>query len=215
MEETLKKVYEAVLSYDTDGAEKAALKALEAGADPLKVVEKATEAIKKVGDRFGSGEVFLVELIIAGEAMGRVTSVLQPEIERRGIETKSVGRVLIGTVEEDIHDLGKNLVITMLSVNGFEVIDLGKDVSDTVFAEKVRETKPDIVALSALMTTTMVNQRKVIERLREEGLRDGVKVLVGGAPVTARWAEEIGADGYATDAMEALAVTRKTLGIKQ
>jgi corrinoid protein of di/trimethylamine methyltransferase len=166
--------------------------------------EGLAKALREVGDRFGRGDAFITELIAAAQAMEAGAAVLNEEIARRGASRRAVGRFLIGTVEGDIHSIGKNIVATMLSAAGFEVIDMGVDVKTEEFIERVREVKPDILGLSALMTTTMMKQRDVIEALRAAGLREGVKVIVGGAPVTEDWAEEIGADACGPDAGSAV-----------
>jgi len=145
--------------------------------------------------------------------MKSAMDVLEPEIARRGTEQASLGVIVLGTIEGDIHDIGKNLVSTMLSAYGFEVYDLGVDVPAKQMVEKAREVNADIVAVSALLTTTMMQQKKVIDVLIEEGMRDNVKVLVGGAPVDASWVQEIGADGYGDDAIQAVEAAKKLLSI--
>jgi methylmalonyl-CoA mutase cobalamin-binding domain/chain len=139
-------------------------------------------------------------------------AVLEPEMQRRGMQRQMLGRVVLGTVKGDIHEIGKNLVATMLSASGFEVYDLGVDVPFEKFAQKAREVNADIVGVSALLTTTMVGQKTVIEALDDMGLRPKVKVMVGGAPVTKSWAEEIGADGFSEDAMGAVTLAKKLMG---
>ncbi|MEM1550264.1 MAG: cobalamin-dependent protein, partial [Candidatus Methanomethylicia archaeon] len=161
----------------------------------------------------GSGEIFLTELAIAAEAMKEALKIFEPAILKSGRERKVLGRIVIGTVEGDIHDIGKNIVSTLLMASGFEVIDLGVDVPVEVFVEKVKELKPDILALSALMTTTMIKMVDVIKALEREGLRDKVKVMIGGAPTSKDWAREIGADGHGVDAIEAVEVAKKLIGV--
>lgn len=210
----LNKLMEAILNYDVDGAVKAAEEALKYGLDPIDAIENGlAKGIKIVGEKFGSGEIFLTELAIAAEAMKEALKVFEPVILKSGRERKVLGRIVIGTVEGDIHDIGKNIVSTLLMASGFEVIDLGVDVPVEVFVEKVRELKPDILALSALMTTTMVKMVDVIKALEREGLRDKVKVLIGGAPTSKEWAKEIGADGHGVDAIEAVEVAKKLIGV--
>jgi corrinoid protein of di/trimethylamine methyltransferase len=148
--------------------------------------------VNEVGDRFSRGDIFLPELVAAGEAMKAAISVLEPEMAKHGTQRDILGKVVVGTVKGDIHDIGKTLVGTMLSASGFQVYDLGVDVPVETFAEKARQVGADIVGLSALITTTMGKQRDVIEALDDMGLRPKVKVMVGGAPVTQGWAEEIG-----------------------
>jgi len=149
--------------------------------------------------------------VMAGEAMKSAIAVLEPEMARQGTSRQIEGRVVIGTIQGDIHDIGKTLVAIMLSANGFEVYDLGVDVPVTRFVEKAREVNADIVGMSALLTTTMVTQRDVIEALEDSGLRSKVKVIVGGAPVTRQWAAEIGADGYSEDAVGAVQLALQLL----
>ncbi len=212
-EDILRELGEAVQDFDDELARTLALRAVEAGVDPVMALEEGlAKALREVGDRFGRGEVFITELIAAAQAMEAGAEVLNEEISKRGASRKAVGRILIGTVDGDIHSIGKNIVKTMLTAAGFEVFDLGVDVPTDVFVEKVRELGPDILGLSALMTTTMVNQREVIEALNDEGLRGGVKIIVGGAPVTEKWVEEIGADACGLDAGSAVKVAQELMG---
>ena len=198
---------EAVLNFDDDKVRELALKAVEEGLDPVEALEEGlAKALREVGDRFGRGDAFITELIAAAQAMEAGAEVLNEEIERRGATRKAVGKFMIGTVEGDIHSIGKNIVKTMLTAAGFEVIDLGVDVKAETFVEKARELEPDIIGLSALMTTTMVNQREVIEALIGAELKKRAKVIVGGAPVTEEWVEEIGADAVGFDAGSAVQV---------
>jgi len=197
----LKELSEAVRDYDKDRARRLAEKAVEQGIDPVEALEHGlAKALKEVGDLFGQGEAFITELIAAAQAMEAGAEILNKEIARRGASRKSVGRFLIGTVRGDIHSIGKNIVATMLQAAGFEIFDLGVDVPTEIFVEKVKELNPDILGLSALMTTTMTIQREVIAALRDAGIRQEVKVVVGGAPVTEKWAAEIGADACGYDA---------------
>jgi methylmalonyl-CoA mutase cobalamin-binding domain/chain len=153
-------------------------------------------------------------LVQAAEVMKAAVAILQPEIAKRGAARQTLGKVVLGTVKSDIHDIGKNLVGIMLSANGFEVHDLGHDVPVNAFVEKTRELNADIVGMSALLTTTMMRQRDVIKALNEAGLRSKVKVIVGGASVSRNWLEEIGADGYSRDAVGAVALAKNLLGLK-
>jgi corrinoid protein of di/trimethylamine methyltransferase len=168
--------------------------------------------LDEVGQQFGCGEMFLPDLVLAAEAMKAAMAVLEPELNRRGAARQMLGTVVIGTVEGDIHDIGKTLVATMLSASGFKVYDLGVDVSIQSFVDKAGEVEANLIGLSALLTTTMVKQKVLIEALEEAGLRSKIKVLVGGAPVTRSWADEIGADGYSEDAIGAVAVARELVG---
>ncbi len=204
-DDILKELREAVWNFDEELSKSLAEKAVEMGIDPVEALEEGlAKALREVGDRFGRGDAFITELIAAAQAMEAGAGVLNEEIARRGASRKAVGRFLIGTVEGDIHSIGKNIVATMLSAAGFEVVDVGVDIATETFVDKVRELKPDILGLSALMTTTMTKQRDVIEALQDAGLREGVKVIVGGAPVTEDWVEEIGADACGLDAGSAV-----------
>lgn len=184
------------------------------GSSPTEVINALTEVLKEIGGKFENGELFLVDLVAAGDVAKRATAeILEPLLKTSGAERKVLGRIVIGTVAGDIHDIGKSIVATMLFSAGFEVFDLGKDVSVEEFINKVKETNADIVAMSALLTTTLPVQREVIEALRKTGLRERVKVLVGGAPATAKWAEEIGADGYGEDPIEAVRIAKELIGL--
>lgn len=212
-EEEVKRLAEAVVEGDAEKSEETAKKTVELGMDPLQVLDEGViKPLREIGDRFGRGEIFLTDLVMSAEAAKVAMEVLVAEIKRRGREVGYLGRVVLGTVAGDIHDIGKNIVGALLSVEGFEVIDLGADVPTEKFVEKVRELKPNILGLSALLTVTMPVQREVIEALKEAGLRDTVKVMVGGAPVTAEWAEEIGADAYGADAIDAVKKAKKLIG---
>jgi len=212
-EAEVKRLAEAVVEGDAEKSEETAKKTVELGMDPLQVLDEGViKPLREIGDRFGRGEIFLTDLVMSAEAAKVAMEVLVAEIKRRGREVGYLGRVVLGTVAGDIHDIGKNIVGALLSVEGFEVIDLGADVPTEKFVEKVRELKPNILGLSALLTVTMPVQREVIEALKKAGLRDTVKVMVGGAPVTAEWAEEIGADAYGADAIDAVKKAKKLIG---
>jgi len=210
--EFLKSLRQAIIQGQVEEAGPLAERSLEAGFLPLEIIEKAcVPAIDEVGRLWEAGDYFLPELIAGAEAMKAAMSVLQSALKASGQSLQSSGRIVIGTVEGDIHDIGKNLVASMLRANSFEVIDLGADVKVEKFVEVAIQEKAEIIALSALLTTTMVNQKKVIDFLVNRGLREKFKVMVGGAPVTARWAREIGADGYGESAVQAVAVARNLL----
>ena len=203
-DEMYEKLAQTVIEGEPDDAETLAKQALADGLDPLTCInEGLTKGIQKVGELFASGEYFLPELIIGAEAMKRALSVLEPAMA--GDQSREVvGRVVLGTVEGDMHEIGKTLVGTMLVANGFQVFDIGVDKNAGEFVAAVQENNADIVGASALLTTTMLQQKKLIEALEEANLRDKVKVMVGGAPVTESYASEIGADGYAEDAISAV-----------
>jgi corrinoid protein of di/trimethylamine methyltransferase len=202
--ELYEKLAQSVIDGEPEDAEQIAKQALAEGLDPLTCInEGLTKGIQRVGELFASGEYFLPELIIGAEAMKLALAVLEPAMV--GDQSREVvGTVVLGTVEGDMHEIGKTLVGTMLIANGFKVIDLGVDMSTDKFIEAVKENNADIVGASALLTTTMLQQGKIIEALEAEGLRGQVKVMVGGAPVTDSFASEIGADGYAEDAISAV-----------
>ena len=203
-DEMYQKLAQAVIDGEPEDAETLAKQALEQGLDPLTCInEGLTKGIQKVGELFASGEYFLPELIIGAEAMKKALAVLEPAMV--GDQSREVvGRVVLGTVEGDMHEIGKTLVGTMLIANGFQVFDIGVDKSAGEFVAAVQENNADIVGASALLTTTMLQQKKLIEALEKANLKDKVKVMVGGAPVTASFASEIGADGYAEDAISAV-----------
>lgn len=180
--------------------------------DLLEVINRGfTPGVNLVGKMFSSGECYLPDLIRGGEAMKAALRVLEPELLKEGQQRQVRGRVVIGTVQGDIHEIGKSLVAAMLSANGFQVYDLGVSVKPETFITQVRDTNATLLCLSALLTTTMMGQRSVIQSLSEAGIREQVKVLVGGAPVTQAWAAEIGADGYAENASAAVVVANKLL----
>jgi 5-methyltetrahydrofolate--homocysteine methyltransferase len=184
--------------------------ALEQGEPALEVLNQGLlPAMKIIGDRFQSGEFFLPELILAGRAMQAAMAYLKPAFQREGTTIR--GTVAIGTVKEDIHDIGKNLVLMMLEGNGWDVVDLGVDVEPEQFCAYVKEHNPDIIGLSALLTTTIPSLKQTMEALETAGLRQKVKVMVGGALVTKDYADEIGADGYADNAAEAVGLAEQLL----
>jgi trimethylamine corrinoid protein len=209
-EEFLSKIQTAVIEGDRETAEGLAHDAVAQGWDLNEVIEKGyTPGIQKVGDLWEEGEYFLPELISSAECMKAAMAVFQPEFEKSRLRVKSAGRIVIGTIEGDIHDIGKNLVAAMLSASGFEVYDLGADVKLADFLEKAVAEKADLVCLSSLLTTTMLGHKRFVEMVRERGLTGTFKVLVGGAPVTQKWASEIGADGYGENAVAAVKVARE------
>ena len=212
-EELFAAMRQSVIDGDADVAAELARQSLAAGRDPLAAIDEGfVPGIRHVGEQFRCGDMFLPDMMLAARAMQTAIAILEPEMLARSAQRTVLGRVVIGTAKGDIHEIGKNLVGMMLTANGFEVHDLGVDVPPERFVEKVREVGANVVGVSALLTTTMVGQRGVIAALAEAGLRDSVKVIVGGAPVTRTWAEEIGADGYGEDAVGAVTVARELVG---
>lgn len=212
MEKEVEELRQAIREFDEERGRKLVEEAVKKGIDPLKIIEEGlAKELRQIGEKFSRGEVFIVDLIGAAKVMETSMEVLQPILEKSGEKLEFLGRVLIGTVEGDIHDIGKNIVASVLKASGFEVHDLGKDVSAQTFIDKVREMRPDVVGASALLTTTMPMQEEIIKALRKENLRSGVKVIVGGAPCSSEWAQKIGADGYAEDAIEAVNLVKTLL----
>jgi len=211
--ELFKAMSQSVIDGEAEIAADLARKSVEMGIDPLDAINQGfVVGVNQVGKEFGEGNVFLPELVMAGEAMKAAVAVLEPEMARLGMSRDVLGRVVLGTIQGDIHEIGKTLVGTMLSASGFQVYDMGVDVPVEKLVQKAREVNADIIGVSALLTTTMVRQRDVVEALDDMGIRSQVKVLVGGAPVTKAWADEIGADGYSEDAIGAVEVARKLVG---
>ena len=203
-------IIQSIVNGDPDEALALTQQALNAGIEPMQIVDEGlVPGMDIVGEKFSAGEMFLPHLVMAAKGMEKSMEHLEPELEARQQSIERVGTIVIGTVQGDIHEIGKSLVGTMLSVNGFKVHDLGVDVPVMTFVEKVRETGADMLGMSALLTTTMTKQRDVIEALEDVGVRDQVKVLVGGAPVSQVWADEIGADGYAEDATAAVKLAQR------
>ena len=211
-DDILAQLTESVVSAQQQTALDLTRRALAAGLEPLTIIDKGlTPGMRIVGDKFACGDYFIPHLVLAGRTMKGAMALLEPELRRRRETASRAGTAVIGTVKGDIHEIGKSLVGIMLTASGFEVHDLGVDVPVEAFISKVKETGADLVGLSALLTTTMVVQRRVIEALEHAGLRRQVRVIVGGAPVKASWAEEIGADGYAEDANGAVDLARRLI----
>jgi 5-methyltetrahydrofolate--homocysteine methyltransferase len=211
MEPILKEIYDGVMSGSAAEVPVKVNAALAAGIPPATILnEGMIAAMNTVGKLFEEGEFFVPEMLISARAMQAGLAVLKPKLALADI--KATGRVVAGTVKGDLHDIGKNLVCMLLEGAGFEVIDLGTDVAPEKFIEVIKEGKADLVALSALLTTTMPNMRATIEGLKAAGLRDKAKVMIGGAPVTQNYADQIGADGYAPDASRAVALAKSLMG---
>jgi 5-methyltetrahydrofolate--homocysteine methyltransferase len=211
MEEVLQRLYNAVLEGDFEGVKTNVSAALEAGLDPNIILnEGMIAAMREVGARFEAGEYYVPEMLIAARAMQSGMALLKPHLMKS--EQKSNGRVLMGTVKGDLHDIGKNLVGLMLEGAGYEIIDLGVDVPAEEFVKKVIELKPDVVGMSALLTTTMQSMRTTLDALTAAGLRNHVKVIIGGAPVTEAFAHQIEADGFSPDASRAVNLVNELIG---
>ena len=210
MEPVIKEIYDSIL----EGSQKVTVvkvqQALDAGINPGVILNDGmVAAMAEVGRLFEEGEYFVPEMLIAARAMQNGLAVLKPFLASANV--KSQGKVVAGTVKGDLHDIGKNLVCMMLEGAAFEIVDLGSDVTPEKFVEAVRSTGADVICMSALLTTTMPNMKTTIEALKTAGLRDKVKVMVGGAPLTDQYAREIGADGYAADASRAVALAKSLL----
>ncbi len=201
----------AIIECDAAKADELTRKLVDEGARPQEVINKGLiSGMNVVGDRFKKGEMYVPEVMMAAKAMHAGMDIVKPMLTEG--ETSSTGTVVLGTVAGDLHDIGKNLVGMMMESGGMEVVDVGIDVSPEKFAEAVRDSKPHIVGMSALLTTTMLAMKDTIEVLKEEGLRDSVKIIIGGAPVTQDFADEIGADGWAPDAASAKDLAQKLIG---
>jgi len=210
-EEILKEARKAIIDADKAKAEELAKRAIAEGVDPLEMINKGFRAgISEVGDLFGRGELFLPELILSAEAMKGAADILTAALPKDA--QKRRGKVVIGTAQGDIHDIGKSMVVSFLQANGLEVYDLGRDIEMQKFIDKAQEVNADIIGMSALLTTTMSGQKALIQELKKIGLREKYKVMVGGAPATQRWADRIGADAYGIDAADAAKKAMELLG---
>ena len=202
----------AIIEYDAEAAASLAQRAITEKVDPLKALNVLTVAIRQVGDAFNKRELFLPELVAAADVMTRAMPILEEEMRKRGEKRESLGKVVIGTVRGDIHNIGKSMVATLLVAEGFAVYDLGIDVPAEAYIEVVRNNEADILAMSALLTTTATEQRKFIETMKEEGIRDKVKIMIGGGAITQEFADHIGADGYDPTAPGAVKLARTLIG---
>ncbi len=202
----------SIINGEPDKTTELTQEAISSSLEPMEIIDKGLmPGMNVVGEKFARGEYFLPNLVIAGTAMQNAMKLLEPELAARKQTLESSGTVVIGTVRGDIHEIGKSLVAIMLRANGFAVHDLGVNVSNETFIAKIKETEAELIGLSALITTTMTVQREIIEALIGAGIRQQVKVMVGGTPVTSEWAESIGADGYAEDAMSAVTLAKRLM----
>jgi len=212
IDEIKKELYNNVLSGDFELTKELAEKAISEGIDPLEAINSyLIPAIELVGEKFGKREYFLPDLMRSANAMKSALNIFENEIHRSGVERKSLGKIVIGTVKGDIHGIGKSIVAALLSAKGFDVTDLGIDVDSDAFISNIIEKNANILAMSALLPITMPYQRVVIEELKKRGLREKVKVMVGGAPVTQEHADKIGADGYADNAVDAVKLAKRLM----
>jgi len=203
----LGKIRDAIVNLDIDGIQKACKDAIESGIPAYRAItEGMSKGMEIVGQKYEANEYFLAELIMAGETMKEGTKVLEPHLKAGDV--KAIGKVAIGTVRGDLHDIGKNVVVTLLGAAGFDIVDLGVDVPAEKFVEAVKDSNPDIVGMSALLTTTMVEMETTIKALRKAGLRRKVKIIIGGAPITQEYAKKIGADAAARDAVEGVNICK-------
>ena len=209
----LLEIQQSIVDLEEERTEELTLQAIEEGYNPIDILQDGlTRGVRTVGDKFGRGEVFLPELAMSADCMRAGVQHVDPLLAEMDLgDDEKSGLFVIGTVDEDIHNIGKNILVTMLKANGFDVIDLGVEIPNEEFIEAVKEHEPDLLGMSALMTMTMDHQEEVIDLLEEEGLRDQVKVMVGGAPTSPEWRDEIGADGYGDNADAAVKVATELL----
>ena len=213
MADYIQRLKDLVTNFDIDNAEAVAKEAVESGIDSVTAAAALTDAIRQVGDAFARGDLFLPDLVCASEVLKKAFPIINEAIEKKGLSQASLGKVVIGTVFGDIHSIGKGMVATLLFAAGFKVIDLGINVKGEDFLKAVKEENADVLAMSALLTTTAMEQKRVIQGLKDAGLRNKVKVIVGGSPINQEFADSIGADGYGATAPEGVKVVKRLLGI--
>ena len=208
------RLVEAIVKMDEDEAMTAAKELLEKGDDPLKILEQCRKAVEIVGAQFEKGECFLPELMMAGHMLGEISNLVRPVLSK-GLEIKRIGKVLMGTVEGDVHDIGKNIVTFLLDANGFEVMDIGIDVPPEKFVEAIKSFSPQVVGLSGLLTIAYDSMKKTVEAVKAAGLRDKVKIMIGGGQMSDKVKEYAGADAYAKDAMAGVVLAKQWIGGKR
>ncbi len=207
------KLHEAMIEYNEENVKKLVLQSIDEGINPLETLDVLTKSISLIGDMFQNGKLWLPDLMLAAKCMESGMEPLKNEILSRGLSLKAKGKIIIGTVFGDLHSIGKGMVATLLSANGFEVIDLGVNVEAKTFIEATEKYKPNILAMSALLTTTAPEMEKVIDNLKKEGIRSSLKIIVGGGPITQDFADNIGADGYEPTAVLAVNLVKRLLNI--
>ena len=205
------KLVEAFVEIREEDALRITEELLESGTEPMAIIDSCKEALDIIGQRFERNEAFVPELVMAGEMMSKITELVKPKMAQEAT-VESPGKILMGTVEGDIHDIGKDVVVFMLEANGFEVVDLGVDVPPSAFADKIAEVEPDVVGLSGLLTLAFRSMKETIDAIEEAGLRDQVKIMIGGAPVDEHVQEYAGADAWGKDAMEAVSLAKQWVG---
>ncbi len=208
-----KNLVDLIVSLDEKEAVELVQKKVESGEDPLKILDQVRTAMAKVGEKFENKEFFLPDLIMSGEILRQITDILKPKL-KAGVEVKHLGKIVLGTVAGDIHDIGKDIVKFMLDTNGFEVHDLGVDVPKEKFVEKIKETKPQIVALSGFLTLAYDSMKATIEEIEKAGLRGKVKIIIGGGQMDETIRKYVKADAYGKDAVEAVAIAKKWVSAK-
>jgi methanogenic corrinoid protein MtbC1 len=208
-----KKLVNAIADMREEEALKLVREMVEGGSDPMAILDAAREAMDIIGQRYEKGTYFLPELILAGEMLNQITEVIKPEMAKVP-EVERLGKVLMGTVDGDIHDIGKNIVTFMLDVNGFDVLDLGVDVSPQKFVEAIQDFEPQVVGLSGFLTLAFDAMKETVEAIKSAGLRDGVKIMIGGGQVNEKIQEYAGADAYGKDAMAGVSLAKKWVGAK-
>lgn len=214
--EIMEKLYTSIVEYNEDQARDTANILVQEGYDPSEFIKSGlSKGMRIVGEQFEKGEAFLPELIMAGDVFNTAMQILEPEIIARGHKIKNQGAVVIGTVKSDVHEIGKDIVAMHLKTAGFEVYNIGMNVDSSVFLEEAERVKADIIGLSSLLTTTMPAQKEVLDLMQEQNIRKRYYVMIGGGPVTQKWADEIGADGYAKDAEAAVSLARSLMAKRQ